>query len=58
MKCRKLDILMMFLLLAFILSGSSLTEEHQVYAEQGDIAFLKENGKIGLQATDGAVLAH
>ena len=56
MKYRKLNILMMLLLLIFGLTGSSLAEEYQVYAEQGDVAFFKENGKIGLQATDGTIL--
>ena len=46
MKYRKLNILMMLLLLIFGLTGSSLAEEYQVYAEQGDVAFFKENGKI------------
>lgn len=56
MKYRILNVLTMLLLLIFVLSGSSLTEEHQVYAVQGDVAFFKENDKIGLQATDGIVL--
>lgn len=56
MKYRKLNVLRILLLLTFVLSGSSLAEERQVYATQGDVAFFKENGKIGLQATDGTVL--
>lgn len=56
MKRRTLNVLMMLLLLVFVLSGSSLAEEHQAYAAQGNVAFFKENGKIGLQSTDGTVL--
>lgn len=56
MKDHTLNMLMMLLLLVFVLSGSSLAEDRQTYAAQGDAAFFKENGKIGLQATDGTIL--
>ena len=56
MKHRIQNMLMMFLLLVFTFSGSVLAEEHQAYASQGNVAFFKENDKIGLQSTDGTVL--
>ena len=56
MKPRKLNVLTMLLLLTFVVSGSALAEDYQAYATQGNVAFFKENGKIGLQATDGTVL--
>lgn len=56
MKHRMLTILTTFLLLLFILGEAALAEDRQVYAAQGDVAFFKENGKIGLQAVDGTVL--
>ena len=43
-------------LLIFIFVGVALAEDRQVYAAQGNVAFFKENGKIGLQAVDGTVL--
>ena len=51
-----LNILTVFLLLILTICDTALAEERQVYAAQGDVAFFKENGKIGLQATDGNVL--
>ena len=50
-----LNILTVFLLLILTICDTALAEERQVYAAQGDVAFFKENGKIGLQATDGNV---
>ena len=51
-----LNVLTMFLLLILTLCSAALAEERQVYAAQGDVAFFKENGKVGLQSTDGTVL--
>lgn len=51
-----LNVLTMFLLLIVTLCGAAIAEERQVYAAQGDVAFFKENGKVGLQSTDGTVL--
>ncbi len=51
-----LNTLMMFLLLILTLCGAALAENRQVYAVQGDVAFFKENGKVGLQSADGTVL--
>ena len=56
MKYRILNVLTMLLLLTFVFSGSALAEDYQAYATQGNIAFFKENSKIGLQSTDGTVL--
>ena len=47
---------LMTVLLIFIFVGVALAEDRQVYAAQGNVAFFKENGKIGLQAVDGTVL--
>ena len=51
-----LNILTVFLLLILTICDTALAEERQVYAAQGDVAFFKENDKIGLQSTDGTVL--
>lgn len=51
-----LNILTVFLLLILTSCDTALAEERQVYAAQGDVAFFKENDKIGLQSTDGTVL--
>ncbi len=51
-----LNALMIFLLLIVTLCGAALAEDRQVYAAQGNVAFFKENGKVGLQSTDGIIL--
>ena len=56
MKHCKKNALMMLLLLIIAFSGLSFAEERQVYAAQDDVVFFKENGKIGLQTTEGIVL--
>ena len=46
----------MILLVGVICCMNALAEGNKVYAPQGDVAFFQENGKVGLQTTDGEVL--
>lgn len=51
-----LNALTIFLILPLLVGGSVPVEDDCLYAAQGDVAFFKEDGKIGLQSTDGSVL--
>ncbi|MBR2923503.1 MAG: hypothetical protein IKC28_00610 [Clostridia bacterium] len=56
MKQCVLYVLIMFRLLSFFLTGNAIAEQRTVFAAQNNVAFYKENGKIGLQTIDGTIL--
>lgn len=56
MDCYRIIRLMMLVLLSTFFVGTAAAESRHTFAAQGDVAFFKEDGKIGLQTASGDIL--